>query len=50
MKRTKLVSVKQISSEKEFDILRQIGLDQYELEYIMYLKYKDEISNKWKKD
>jgi hypothetical protein len=32
---------------KEVSVLYELGLKEYEIEYIIYLKYKEELSEKW---
>ncbi len=41
---------KQIPEElsKEISILRELGLEEYEIEYILYLKTKKQLELKWK--
>jgi len=38
---------KEISLKKEMRILREMGLDDSELDYIAHLHEKDELSRKW---
>lgn len=33
--------------EKEISILRKIGLENYEIEFLVYQKYKNELRRKW---
>jgi len=37
----------QISLKKEMRILREMGLDDFELDYITHLHEKDEVIDKW---
>lgn len=38
---------RQISLKKEVEILQKMGLEGYEIEYILFLKQKQDASDKW---
>ncbi len=36
-----------ITSEKEINILRSLGIESYEIDYLLFMKQKEEASLKW---
>jgi hypothetical protein len=40
-------TLRHITPKREFKILRELGLEESEIEFLAYLKYKEEIRNKW---
>jgi len=47
VKNVDLLRENPVSINKEIAVLYELGLEQYDIEYIVYLKYKEVLAEKW---